>query len=172
MPNFGHVADLVAGELHHVDVVGPRTSSGRIAGAAATGVRAREHPISGDIVALAIDRKGLQLVASVRKDHHQTLHPVGVLRERLYTNERFGLCGEGRVGRAIGLAGFPSPSCLAFFEKALGNGRNHCHRAISLMVATPHFGRSATLNETTMTNHGPSRFQPALISRYNAITFR
>ena len=47
MPNLRHMADLVAGELHHVDVVGPRALAGGSAWTAGAGMGAREDTVGG-----------------------------------------------------------------------------------------------------------------------------
>jgi hypothetical protein len=42
MPNLRHVADLVAGELHHIDVIPDRLLAGRLARTTGTGMSTRK----------------------------------------------------------------------------------------------------------------------------------
>lgn len=83
MPDFGHVRDLSAFELHDVDVVGFGGLAGRLARATCQ-VGAGENAIGADIVALGIGGEGPNLVAAVSQHCHQALHPVGVLLECVY----------------------------------------------------------------------------------------
>jgi len=66
MPYLRHVADLVASELHHIDVVGNRLFTGRLARPTRTGMSPCKDGIGGDVGSLGIGGKGFHLVAAVR----------------------------------------------------------------------------------------------------------
>src|SRR6266849_5446671 len=53
-PNLRHVADLVAGELHHIDVIRDRLFAGRLAQTTGTGMSTRKDTVGSDVVALGI----------------------------------------------------------------------------------------------------------------------
>ena len=55
MPNLRHVADLVSGELHHIDVIRDRLFAGRLTWTTGASImRTREDTVGGDVVALGI----------------------------------------------------------------------------------------------------------------------
>src|SRR5882672_9478833 len=70
MPNLRHVADLIAGELHHIDVIRGRLFAGRLARTTGTGMSTRKDTVGSDVVALGISGKGLHLIAAVRHNRH------------------------------------------------------------------------------------------------------
>ncbi len=70
MSNLRHVADLVAGELHHMDVIRGRLFAGRLARTTGTGMSTRKDTVGSDVVALGISGKGLHLTAAVRHNRH------------------------------------------------------------------------------------------------------
>ena len=65
MPNFSHVADLVAGELHHIDIIRGRLFAGRLARTTGTGMSTRKDTVGSDVVSLGIRSKGFHLIASL-----------------------------------------------------------------------------------------------------------
>src|SRR5436190_22891497 len=79
LPDPGHVADLAVLELHHVDVVAAGALASWGHRAAFTAVGAGEHGVDTDVIALMVGGEGLDLIATVRDEHQQSLHPVGVL---------------------------------------------------------------------------------------------
>src|SRR5258708_15156653 len=117
VPDFRHLTDLTSTELHYVDVVRNSLFPGWLAGATGTGMGARKDGISSDVVTFSVGSEGFQLVASVRHEAHQTLHPIGVFSKRLHTGERFSLGYKSSIGRAISPAGFPALSGLAGNEE-------------------------------------------------------
>ena len=66
MPDLRHVADLVASELHYVDIVRRRLLAGRLTRTAGTGVSTRKDSIGSDIVSLGVGDEGFHLLATVR----------------------------------------------------------------------------------------------------------
>src|SRR5258708_15645989 len=104
VPDFRHLTDLISTELHYVDVVRNSLFPGRLTGTAGTGMGARKDGISRDVVTFSVGSEGFQLVASVRHEGHQALHPIGVFRKRLYTGERFSLGCKSSVGSAESFA--------------------------------------------------------------------
>src|SRR5215472_3540043 len=125
VPDLGHMADLAVLELHHVDVVGAGALAGGGHRAALASVGAGEHGVGADVVALMVGGEGLDRVGRVRDDHEHSLHPLGVLLERLRAGERLGLGREARVGLAVGTAHGPAFSRLAGVEESscrLSNG--------------------------------------------------
>ena len=81
MPNLRHVADLVSGELHHIDVIRARLFAGRLTWTTGAGMRTREDTVGSDVVSLDISGKGFHLIAAIRHNRHQSLHPIGVFRK-------------------------------------------------------------------------------------------
>jgi hypothetical protein len=118
MPNLGHVTNLVAGELHHVDVVSPRALASGWDGAWPC-MRAGKDTIGRDVVAFGVGGEGFDLVAAVWQRPEQALHPVGVLRQRLHLGQRLGLRRKSCVGGTIALAAFPAFARLAGVKKLL-----------------------------------------------------
>src|SRR5438874_8648631 len=116
------MADLIAGELHDVDVIGVGALTGRWAGATFAAMGAGEHAVGADTAAFAVGRKRLHHIAPVRDEGQQPLHPFGVGLQRLDLGKRLRLRGEGGGGRAIGTAALPSLAGLARVEETLGNG--------------------------------------------------
>src|SRR4029078_4559621 len=97
-PDFRHVSNLIAVELHHIHVVGFVDGlSGWGTGSVGTGMRASEDAIGAHIVALVINGERLNFVLTVRKNDQQALHPVSVLLEGADVCDRAGLRGEGGV---------------------------------------------------------------------------
>src|SRR5205814_3360770 len=78
VPDLRHVADLVAVEFHHIDVIGAGALSSRRTGTALAGMGGRKHAIGAYAVALGIGREGFNLIATVRHEGQQALHPFGV----------------------------------------------------------------------------------------------
>ena len=72
MPNLGHVTNLVAGELHHVDVVRPRALASWWDRARAC-MGAGKDAIGRDVVALGVGGEGFDLVAAVWQRPEQAL---------------------------------------------------------------------------------------------------
>src|SRR5258705_13259418 len=70
MPDLRHVADLVASELHYVDIVRRRLLAGRLTRTTGTGVSTRKDSIGNDIVSLGVGGEGFHLVATVRHNRH------------------------------------------------------------------------------------------------------
>src|SRR5215469_1298724 len=108
VPDLAHVTDLAVLELHHVDIVAAGALAGWGHRAALAGVRAREHGVDGDVIALVVRGEGFDRVASVGDDHKQPLHPLGVLLQRLHVGERFRLSREARVWLTVGAAFRPA----------------------------------------------------------------
>src|SRR5262252_173994 len=117
VPNLLHVLDLVAFELHHVDVVGFCLFARRRAGAALAGVGRIEDAVRRDALARLVDTPRLQLVAAIRHEGEEALHPVAVLVERLHVREGLRLRREGRVRVAVCLATLPALARLARLEE-------------------------------------------------------
>ncbi len=82
MPDFRHVGDFAALELHDVNVVSPRGLMCRRTGTTSQ-VRADKDAVCAHIVTLCVGRERLQLVPSVRQHGHQAFHPLGIVAERL-----------------------------------------------------------------------------------------
>src|SRR5215472_17036456 len=125
VPDLGHVADFAVLELHHVDVVAAGALTGGGQRAALGAVSAREHGVGADVVTLIVGGEGLDHVGSVRDEHEQALHPVGVLLERTYVSERYSLGREARVRMTVGPELGPAFACLAGVEKGscrIGDG--------------------------------------------------
>ena len=70
MPDLRHVADLVASELHYVDIVRRRLLAGRLTRTTGTGVSTRKDSIGSDVVSFGIGGEGFHLVAAVRHNRH------------------------------------------------------------------------------------------------------
>ena len=76
MPNLRHVADLVAGELHHIDVIRDRLFAGRLSRTTGTGMSTRKDTVGSDVVALGISGNTLvswplkQLTTACLLTHH------------------------------------------------------------------------------------------------------
>src|SRR5262249_19202389 len=54
VPDFGHVADLVAVEVHHIDIVGLGALARRRARTALAAMRRMEDTIGGDVFSLLV----------------------------------------------------------------------------------------------------------------------
>src|SRR4026209_1518933 len=121
MPNLRHVADLVAGKLHHADVIRARLFAGRLTWSAWASMRTREDTVGSDVVSLGISGKGFHLIAAIRHNCHQSLHPIGVFRKRFDAYKRFGLCSECCIRCTKSLADFPPLSSLTSGEEIVGN---------------------------------------------------
>src|SRR6476661_3985671 len=121
MPNLRHVADLVAGKLHHIDVIRARLLAGRLTWTAGASMRTREDTVGSDVVSLGISGKGFHLITAIWHNRHQTLHPIGVFCKRFDICKRFGLCGECRIRSAVRLASFPPFSSLTSGKELVGN---------------------------------------------------
>ena len=119
MPNLRHVAELVSGKLHHIDVIRARLFAGRLTWTAGASMRTREDTVGSDVVSLGISGKGFHLIATVGHNRHQSLHPIGVFRKCFDICERFGFCGECCIRSAVSLAGFPPLSSLTTAKKLL-----------------------------------------------------
>lgn len=117
VPDLGHVADLVALELHDVDVVGLDGFAGGGDGAAVVGVGGAEDAEAGDVSAFLVDGEGLDLVAGVGREGVDADHPVGVGLKCLDLGERVGLRGKGGAGRAVLLADVPALAGFAGVEE-------------------------------------------------------
>ena len=131
MPYLGHVDDLVALELHDIDVVGAGPTSGRRNGTAGAGMGAMKHAVGRDVVSRCVGSERLYLVVAVWQNRHNTLHPVRVLRERLYFEQRLGLSTKSGVGRAVTAACLPSLTRLAGGEEGFGDTCDRCHVDLS-----------------------------------------
>lgn len=81
MPDLRHMHDLVAVELHDVDVIRAYTTTGWWNGAARSGVGPMEYRECADIVPLGIGSKGLHIITGIRQYRYDSFHPVGVLGE-------------------------------------------------------------------------------------------
>src|SRR5215471_8253425 len=66
VPNFGHVANLLAFELHHINIVGPCRLPSWSGWSTLPRVGGRKDCIRRDVIALMVNRKRLNIVASVR----------------------------------------------------------------------------------------------------------
>src|SRR5216683_650202 len=121
IPDLGHVPDLVAVELHRIDVVRFGALAGRRR-ATLSGMRAGEYRKGRDVVSFGIHGERLQVVAAVGHDFHQALHPVGVLLERADLSQRLGLTGKRCVGLAVRLARLPTLALFAGVEELCGDG--------------------------------------------------
>ena len=64
------MAYLVAGELHHVDVVRTRLLTGRFTRTTGTSMSTRKDSIGGDVVSFSVSGEGFHLIAAVRHDRH------------------------------------------------------------------------------------------------------
>src|SRR5262245_45226793 len=73
IPNLGHVADAIAVEGHHVDVIRLDLLPGGRHGAAGAGVRAPEDAVRGDVAAPFVDGERPDLVIAVRHRREQAL---------------------------------------------------------------------------------------------------
>src|SRR5882757_7053819 len=146
MPNLRHVADLVVSELHHVDIVRSRLFAGRLTWTPGTGMSTRKHSKGSDVVSFGIGGEGFHLVAAVRHNHHQPLHPIRVFCKSFNTCKRFGLSGKGRVWSTVSLADFPTLSSLASGKEIVGNCRDRRHGwFLPYALLNVSFSTSATL---------------------------
>src|SRR5215472_9690262 len=68
VPDFCHVPDLVAGEIHDIDVIGGRALAGRRAGAALARMGGREDAIGAHAVPVVVGGKRLHVIAAVRHE--------------------------------------------------------------------------------------------------------
>lgn len=125
------MADLVALELHDVDVVGLDGLAGGGDGAALARVGRAEDAEAGDVPALLVDGERLDLVAGIRGERVAALHPVGVGLERPDLGERIGLRREGGAGRAVLLADVPALAGFAGVEELPGGFFHRGHGVIS-----------------------------------------
>jgi hypothetical protein len=75
MPYLGHVCNLVAGELHHINIVGGRGLAGGRNRATLAGMGAGKNAVCGHVVTLVIDGERFHLVAPVRQDAEQAPSP-------------------------------------------------------------------------------------------------
>lgn len=127
VPYLGHVNDLVTLELHDIDVVGARATARRRNRAAGARMGSMEDAVGSNVVPGGVCGERLHLVASVGQNRQNTLHPVRVLCERLYVEQRLSLGGKRGVGCAIGAASLPSLTRLAGSEEGFGYGCDRCH---------------------------------------------
>ena len=124
MPDFRHVGDFAALELHDVNVVSPRGLMCRRTGTTSQ-VRADKDAVCAHIVTLCVGRERLQLAPPVRQHGHQAFHPLGIVAERLRVRERFGLCRKGCIRCTELAAPFPTFTSFTSNEKrfrCLSNG--------------------------------------------------
>src|SRR5258707_7846969 len=121
MPYLCHVANPVASELHHVDVVRSRFFAGRLTRTAGTSMNTRKDGIDSDVVSFGIGSEGFHLIAAVRHDRHQSLHPIRIFCQSFNPCKWFSLCGEGCIWSTVSLAAFPTLSSLASDKEIIGN---------------------------------------------------
>ena len=148
------MADLVAVEVHHVDVVGARALSGRGHRAALAGVRPVEDGIRGNALAFGVDSERLQLVAAVGKHSHHPLHPLRIVRQCPDLREWLGLCRKCGVGMTIGAARLPPLTRVECIEERPRRRRDRrglrcCHRYSSRPPGT-----RSTLHLQAAFSHG------------------
>src|SRR5262249_55985569 len=136
IPDLRHLCDLVAFELHDVDVIRTDAASCRGNRTALARMSAMEDAVSGDVVAGTIRREGLQLVMSVGQDGQHALHPIRVLFERLQLQQWLGLRRKRRVWSAVGAAPLPTLARFTCFEEGfryIGDRcRPRCHDSLLL----------------------------------------
>src|SRR5262249_38516710 len=65
VPDLRHVPDFVSVEVHNVHVVGFHALAGGWARTTRASVRAQKDTVRGDVLAVGIGSKGLQLVAAI-----------------------------------------------------------------------------------------------------------
>lgn len=130
------MADLVAFELHDVDVVGRDGFAGGGDGAAFAGVGGAEDAVARDVAAFLVDGEGLDLVAGVGREGVDADHPVGVGLEGFGLGEGVGLGGEGGARGAVLLADVPALAGLAGVEELEGGVFHRGHGVISRAVCS------------------------------------
>src|SRR3990170_7214265 len=113
--------DLVAVELHDINVIRCHAFSCGWNRSALAGMRAVEDRIGRDIAPLLVGREGYKLVATIRDEAQQAFHPIAVLLQAFHIRERFSLCGKCRAWHAIGLAGLPALASLTGDEELICN---------------------------------------------------
>src|SRR5262245_60523087 len=84
VPDLCQMSNLVAVELHNVDVVRRHFLARRWNRAALTGMSAVEDSIGRNVVALRVGGKGHELVPPVRDAAQQALHPIARLLQTLH----------------------------------------------------------------------------------------
>src|SRR5207253_4843084 len=82
-------------------------------------VCAGEDAVGGYVVPLMIGRERLDLVATVRDEAEESLHPVGVVLQRANIGERFGLRREAGIWLTVSTARLPALAGLAGIEECL-----------------------------------------------------
>lgn len=121
MPDFRHVPDLVALELHHIHIGGVHALARGRAGATLTRMRARKDAVGTDVLPLFIRGQRLEVIASVRYDREQVLHPVRVLVQGVDVSQGLGLYSKRGIGRTVRFASLPSFSFITGDEELFGN---------------------------------------------------
>jgi site-specific DNA recombinase len=83
------------------------------------------------VVPCCVRGERLDLVAPVGQNRHEPFHPVGVLRQCLYVEQRLGLGAKGGGGRAVGAARLPPLAGLASGKEGFGDTCDRCHVDVS-----------------------------------------
>ena len=98
IPDFGHVSDPGAIELHDIGIVGCNRLAGWRNRSAFAGLRAMKHRSSNNRAAILVDRKGFQFIVAIGDRAQQALHPVRIGGKAGHLRKRVGLAGEGSRG--------------------------------------------------------------------------
>src|SRR5262249_17379147 len=128
-----HVPDLVAFELHHVDVVRLHALARGWTWATLTRVGAEEDPVRADVLALLVRREGLDLVTAVWDERQETLHPVRVLLKGLHAFERVCLGRKRGMGLTELATAIPPLAGLTRGEELPGDCGDRRHGRPSLV---------------------------------------
>src|ERR1700722_9561573 len=88
---------------------------------------ARKDSVCGDVASFDIGGKGFYVIAAVRQNRHQALHPIRVFRKSFDACKWFGLAGKGRVRSTVNLADFPTFSRFAGDKEIVGNCADRGH---------------------------------------------
>jgi hypothetical protein len=127
VPDLRHVPDLVAVELHDVDVVRRHLFARWREGPPRAGVGAMKDGIGRDVAPILVSREGNEFVVAVRHEAQQASHPIAVLLQALHIDEWLGLRGKCCSRRAVGFASLPTLAGLTGDEELVRDFSDRCH---------------------------------------------
>jgi hypothetical protein len=90
-------ANLVPVELHHINIVSPCRLSRRSGWSTRSRIGGRKDRVGGHVIALVVNRKRFNIVASVREGRVDGLHPISILLECFHVGKWLCLRREGCV---------------------------------------------------------------------------
>ena len=119
---------LILSPSKNITYTGLDALAGRRTGPALGGMRRRENRVGRHIVALGVDGPRLEIVACVRHESVQRLHPIGVGLKSRDVGQRLGLGRERRVRLAVRRTRLPTLSGFAGLKetsRGLFHGISH-----------------------------------------------